>query len=163
MKAMIQQRWQAMPERDRKVYCLLAIFLVLVLLYAFVWQPSVQARTKLRHELLEKKSQLAHMQLQAKQIQTLKSAIRLSQSSPTGLKTALETSAKLHHMDAKISEIDALADGGIHLSLPSVSFDKWVSWAFALQTEHQIRITSAHIKALPAGMVHVEVDLLATQ
>jgi type II secretory pathway component PulM len=163
MKAIIEQRWQAMPERDRKVYCLLAIFLVLVLLYAFVWQPSVQARAKLRHELLEKKSQLAQMHLQAKQIQTLKSAVRLSQSNPSGLKTALETSAKLHHMDAQISKIDALADGGLHLSLPSVSFDQWVSWAYALQSEHQIRIASAHIKALPAGMVHVEVDLVATQ
>jgi type II secretory pathway component PulM len=163
MKAIIEQRWQAMPERDRKVYCLLAIFLVLVLLYAFVWQPSVQARANLRHELLEKKSQLAQMQLQAKQIQTLKSAVRLSQSSPSGLKTALEASAKLHHMDAQISKIDALADGGLHLSLRSVSFDQWVSWAYALQSEHQIRIASAHIKALPAGMVHVEVDLVATQ
>lgn len=163
MKAMIQQRWQAMPERDRRVYCLLAIFLVLILLYAFVWQPSVQARAKLRHELLEKKSQLAQMQVQAKQIQTLKSAIRLSQSSPSGLKTAVETSAKLHHIETQISKIDTLTDGALNLTLPNISFDTWVAWAYALQTEHQIRIASAHIKALPAGMVHVEVDLVATQ
>jgi type II secretory pathway component PulM len=135
----------------------------MLLVYAYIWLPSVQARATLSQSLIEKKSQLAQMQMQATQIQTLKSAINLSHGGASGLQTALNTSAKLHQVEQYISAMKVLEQGGVHVSLPSIRFDVWTKWAFALQTEHQIRIATAHIQALPSGLVQVEADLVTTE
>lgn len=163
MKQQLLNKWQSMPARDRHILIVIAIAVMILVVYAYIWLPSVQARATLSQEVLEKKSQLAQMQLQAGQIQTLKTAINMSHSGANGLQSAVDASAELHQVAQFISSKEALEQGGIHISMPSISFDAWAKWAFALQTEHQIRIASAHIQALPAGLVHVEADLVTTE
>ena len=163
MRKLIQSKWQSMPENNRRISALLGVIVILALLYVGIWQPSVNARSKLSVKIQEKKSQLAQMQMQVAQIQSLRSAISLSHSSNHGLQTAIETSAKLHHLDGRISKIEVQHSGGVHIVIPSVSFDEWVAWAYALQTEHQIRVASMQAQALSVGLVSVDANLVAVE
>ncbi len=163
MKQALLNKWQSMSARDRQILMVIATAVTILVVYAFIWLPSVQARATLSQAVLEKKSQLAQMQIQAGQIQTLKTAIGISHSGASGLQNAVNASAKLHQVAQYISATESLEQGGLHISMPSISFDAWAKWAFALQTEHQIRIATAHIQALPTGLVHVEADLVTTE
>jgi type II secretory pathway component PulM len=163
MKKKIENKWQSIPENDRLIYVILGLVVALTLIYVGVWRPSVIAREKLEIDILHKKSQLAQMQLQAAQVRKLKSAISLSHRGPSGLKKAIENSATLHHIENKINKLEATPSGGMHISLPSISFDEWIAWAYALQTQNQIRIASARIHLISKGLVNVEAELVASK
>ena len=170
---LLKNKWLRLSQSDRNIYALLLLLVILALLLTFIWLPSQQARQRLSTQIQEKKSQLVQMQAQAAQISVLQRAIQLSHSNPAGLKSAIETSAKLHGLQNRISNIESSssvvdANGTktndvIKLTLASVSFDVWVSWVSALQSEHHIRVLSCQMTRLPdaTGTVAVEANLVA--
>lgn len=156
----LKQKWQSLPTNDRRIYSILGFIVGLALVYAFIWLPSQQARSRLSASIQEKKAQLAQMRSQTEQVKTLQSAIKLSHSNQQGLKSAIDTSANLHGMSGKITKTEADAQGAINISIPSISFDEWVSWIAALQSEHHVRVSKCDIVNLGSA-VKIEATLVA--
>lgn len=156
----LKQKWLNLSVNDRRIYGALAFVVGLALVYAFIWLPSQQARARLSTSIQEKKSQLAQMRSQTEQVKALQSAIKLSHSNQQGLKSAIDTSANLHGMSAKIAKIEADAQGAINISIPNISFDEWVSWVAALQSEHHVRVSKCDIANLGKA-VKIEATLVA--
>lgn len=158
MIALLKSKWNALSASDRRIYAMLIALVSALIIYALIWLPSQQARVRLDKIIQEKNAQLVQMQVQAAQINALKSAFKLSHSNAAGLQTALETSAKLHGMSGKISKLEQDSSGAINIALASVTFDEWLSWVSALQAEHQVRIASCHIASLGGNTGLVKVD-----
>jgi len=156
----LKQKWLSLPVNDRRIYSILGFVVGTGLIYAFIWLPSQQARSHLDIVIQEKKSQLAQMRVQLEQVKALQGAIKLSHSSQDGLKSAIENSANLHSMRSKIGKIEADAQGGMNISLPSIGFDEWVSWIAALQSEHHVRVSKCDIVRISNG-VKIEATLVA--
>ncbi len=157
MLSTLKLKWQSVPANDRQIYMLLAIIIGISFIYAFLWLPSIHARVSLEREIVEKEYQLKKMQAQAVQVQALQNAVKLSHSNVQGFRNALEDSAKLYGMTSSISKIQLSEKGAVNVGLPKVNFDNWIRWVNALQTEHQIRLLSAHIAVLGnSNMVQVD-------
>ena len=153
----LKLKWQNVPANDRRIYIMLSIIIGISFIYAFIWLPSSNARVRLEREIVEKKYQLKKMQAQAVQVQALQNAVKLSHSNAQGFRNVLEDSAKLYGMTSSISKIQQNEKGATNVGLPKVNFDTWIRWVNALQTEHQIRLLSAHVAVLGnSNMVQVD-------
>jgi len=156
----LKQKWLSIPTNDRRIYMVLGFIVGLALLYAFIWLPSQQARTRLSTGIQEKKSQLLQMREQANTVKSLQDIVKLNRSNPSNFKASIETSAKLHQMHQHISNIEVNSEGAIHISLPKVNFNEWVNWIAALQNEHLIRIKASDITYVDKA-VKIEATLVA--
>lgn len=157
MLSTLKLKWQNVPANDRRIYTLLGVIFGLAFMYAFIWLPSNHARVRLDKEIVEKKYQLKKMQAQVMQIQAIQNAVKLSHSNKKGLQSVLESSALTYGIKSNISKIQLNEKGVANVVLPKVNFDNWIKWVNALQTEHQIRLLSAHIANLGnTNMVQVD-------
>jgi general secretion pathway protein M len=157
----LRDYWQGLSAQDQRIVSVLTGLIAALLLYTLVWQPAQVARARLEANILQKQAQLLVMQTQAKQIQALRDAGKRLRDGQGNLQTAVETSAQAHQIRALITELQ-LAEDGLNIRLPTVKFSDWITWAHALQTEHQIRIKSVSIAGLKQnGLVKVDAVLTA--
>lgn len=147
MLILIKEKWQSYTQNEQRIIGVLLVLVLLVLLYALIWQPGLKARERLTVSIAKKQSQLQTMQTQAAQIDALNQTVKLLQRNPQGLKIAVETSARLHSIKLSNGKLSLTPEGALELTLVDISFDDWIRWADALQTEHQVRVTRCHIEA----------------
>ena len=159
MKNSFNRFWQARNAREKKVLIFCVLFLLLVFLYAYVWQPGEQAITRLDEILPQMRAKAALMHQQASEISQLQKH-RRTQYQSTDLKSEIDASAQNHHLHASLSLLSVDNAGAAHLILNSISFNAWIRWLDALQQENHLRLESSHIETLTEpGMVKVDATL----
>lgn len=161
MKNSLNVFWQARNDREKKVLIVCGFILLAGFLYAYVWQPGEQARTRLREILPQLSAKAARMREQANEIRMLRKSAP-TQDANASLKSEIEASASRHKLHDRISALTLDNAGKAHLSLDTVSFDAWIRWLDALQRENHLRLQASHIQTLSdPGMVKVNATLAA--
>jgi general secretion pathway protein M len=135
--------WYKRSKRDRNIITAVAIVSLLLILYAYVWLPMKNTRTRLRTELPQLRAQAAQMELQAKEVAQLKTSSQPGAKRP--LRDIINQVAEQNGMKEALSQVVSLSTDRMQVSLDKVDFDKWVKWVSQLSTQGGLRIESAHI------------------
>ncbi len=159
MKNTLLSFWRVRSEREKWTLMLGALFLLVSLLYALVWQPADKARTRLRAALPQLRLQAALMHRQAMEIHRLQNSLR-TPTAAIDIKSELEASARHHHLDTQLSVLTVDAAGNAQLTMNAVPFAQWIAWLGDLQQQNHILLQSGHIQALgQPGMVRINATL----
>lgn len=153
MKARFLEFWQGLNPRERWLVGGGALVLLVMLLYAFAWQPVASGDKRLRARLPQLRADAAAVQAGALEVQRLRAAAP-AVPPPDNVQAALEAAVRgANWQNATVQPVDATR---ARVIVPSVEFDRWVAWVGRLRTEQRLLLDSGEIEALPSpGLVKV--------
>lgn len=144
-----------MSARERRVLLIGGVFLVLALLYAFLWEPGLQARERLSGALPRLRAQLEDMKLQRQEVEALRKRLG---AAPQGadLRALVRASVERSAIRASVERIEWRGEQVLVVA-SAVEFDPWLEWVRGLQRELGVRVVGAEVRALPQpGRVRLE-------
>ena len=155
----LKQRLQSLTERERVVLGAGVIFTILIILYAFVWEPWQKELNHLRTQVPIKQETLVWMQKQADQVGPLlqKEAIA-KQLDKQPLLTVIEGSAQRSGLSKYIRRMAPGENGQVQIWLTEVEFDKWITWLEQLRTLG-IEVNTASVNRTKDNRVTIRVTL----
>ena len=155
----LKQRLQSLTERERVVLGAGVIFTILIILYAFVWEPWQKELNRLRTQVPVKQETLVWMQKQADQVGPLlqKEAIA-KQLDNQPLLTVIEGSAQRSGLSKYIRRMAPGENGQVQIWLTEVEFDKWITWLEQLRTLG-IEVNTASVNRTKDNRVTIRVTL----
>lgn len=159
LQTLRQQHWDKRPLHERRAILAGAAFVLPLLTYFLLWQPSHDAVGKLRDKLPQLRIQADQMHKASGQIEELRHRPQLAVMDALAVKSAIKTSASTH--GASLTTIDAQEPNGVRITMSAVSFEKLLIWLRELQTSQHIRIDSISVTKLSdPGMVAVRATLI---
>ena len=155
----LKQRLQSLTERERVVLGAGVIFTILIILYAFVWEPWQKELNRLRTQVPVKQETLVWMQKQADQVGPLlqKEAIA-KQLDNQPLLTVIEGSAQRSGLSKYVRRMAPGENGQVQIWLTEVEFDKWITWLEQLRTLG-IEVNTASVNRTKDNRVTIRVTL----
>lgn len=166
MKQQLIARWNSFSAREKHILALLALVMLCLSFYAFVWLPVQQGRARLARTMPEKQARLLLMRSQAAEIERLRGQYKSIQGTASGLKAAIEVSAKFHGLvpnypaPEKNNDRQRLGKNQLEITLTQLNFDTWIKWLESLQNQNHIRVLSCRI--IPAGAAQIRVEAVFT-
>ena len=151
-------RLRALPPREQLLY-LGGAAAVLLILYLSLWLPMQHELARLRVAVPREKIQYAQMQVQAMQVNQL----RTSGHRPLAggnLLANLEQSATANGLRSRISRMEPDGANGARLSLDGVDFNALIRWLADLQNQGGVHVEKATFEAQPAAAGTVNARLV---
>ncbi|MFQ5754641.1 MAG: type II secretion system protein GspM [Acidiferrobacterales bacterium] len=138
--------WRTLEPRERLVITAGSIIALVMLFYTFLWMPVQRDLTRLRVDVPKTQTQLARMQLQARQVTRLQAGT--TTATPSGnLLSTLERSALDRGLRRNITRMEPDGSAGVRLALDGVGFNTLLRWLTDLQQRSGVRVESATITA----------------
>lgn len=165
MKQQLTARWEAFSRKEKNILLVLALAMLGLLLYAFVWLPVQQGRERLTQDIPMQQSKLLLMRSQAADVERLRRQHKQLHATANGLKAAVEVSAKFHGLTPRYPVADKGGDPlKLEVALSQVSFATWIKWVESLQSQNHVRVLSCHITPDgAAGQIQVEAVFAAAE
>lgn len=158
MKQRLREYWLARSPRDRRIIGGIAALIAISVVYAYLWMPMIEARTRLRAELPKLRGATAEMAAQEQEIKRLKAAP--ASASQAVSPELINQSAERAGIKDNLTQVTSLSAERVQVTLNSVAFDRWIGWTRALATESALRVESAQVTgAGDAGTVKVQAVL----
>ena len=158
MKEQLIARWNTFSGKEKSILTVIALVMLSFTFYAFAWLPTQHGRERLARVIPDKQAKLILMRSQAADIERLRGQYKSLSGAPDALKAAIEVSAKFHGLAPSYPAPAKNGDSGrLAIALKQISFDTWVKWVEALQSQNHIRVQSCRIT--PNGTIgQVSVD-----
>jgi len=158
MKQQVMMRWNSFSSKEKRLLIVLALVMLSLCFYAFIWLPVQHGRERLAKIIPEKQVKLMLMRSQAADIEHLRGQQnKLIRGASGALKAAVEVSAKFHGLIPSYNKSEQTSESQLSLTLTQVSFDSWIKWVESLQSQNHVRVKSCRI--IPegqSGQVRVE-------
>lgn len=149
--------WHGLNSRERRTVSLGSAVLLAGLSYAFLWQPLMHDRVRLRAALPGLRAQAAQFQSAKEEAQRLKAVAVANPSAHTGLQQVLGDSAAAAGLQKSVERIVPQSADRATLMLNNANFDKWVEWQAQLLTVHHVRLESCVIETnAQTGLVKIQ-------
>lgn len=150
-------RWQRLQPRERMSLTLLGAFLLVVLLYALLWQPAQQRARDAQAYFQQERELHAYME------QNTELARRMSRSNPVSL--APEQLQGLVTQSAQqkgltIESFDFGSDGSLQVTLPSAGYGTLLRWFDELQAAGAT-LAEVSLSQVGEGLVDARVSFRA--
>lgn len=150
-------RWQRLQPRERLSLTLLGAFLLVVLLYALLWQPAQQRARDAQAYFQQERELHAYME------QNTELARQMSRTSPVSL--APEQLQGLVTQSAQqngltIESFDFGNDGSLQVTLPSAAYGTLLRWFDELQAAGAT-LAEVSISQVGEGLVDARVSFRA--
>ena len=158
MKDSLLAYWNSRSPRDRVILAGVGAFAVIALTWAYVWQPMLAARLRLRAELPQMRAAAMEMKSAATEVARLGG---LPQPEPKDAIAAAKSATEAANLDQDGIQFAALGANRVQVNAPNVAFDSWVDFVRQLQISAFGRVESMHITALgEPGAVRVQAVLV---
>lgn len=147
-----------LEANERRMLIIGAPLLLVMLLYAGVWDPLVGKAEALRVSTAEQQSLLAWMRGAAQEVKQLRGSggQRVKSASGGSLLSLVDRTAKSGRLGPALKRVQPDGEASVRVWLESASFDDTVRWLTALETRHGVRVVSSVFQALEApGRVDV--------
>lgn len=157
----MKEWWHNLQLREQRILMGGAAALILLMLYALVWDPYQQEMTRLEQAVSVKRSDLQTMQQAAAEIEALRRTGAGGQL-PGGQSVmgVVDNSAKQFSIAAGIKRIQPEGERAVKVWAEQVPFDDLVRWFDELQKKFGIAIHTLSIERQEAsGRVNVRVEL----
>jgi general secretion pathway protein M len=155
--------WQRLGERDRLTLTFGALIAAAIVLWAFVWQPMVDANAQLGARVRQGEQDLAWMQQVAS---TLKQ--RRLQGANVGLQRAgrsllalADGTAREAGLDGVLKRVEPVGEGRVNVWLENTTFDHTMLWLESLRQSYGVRVDELSIdRATAPGVVNARITLI---
>jgi type II secretory pathway component PulM len=148
--------WAERSRRERAVLAGACVLVLVVTLYALLWEPGLEARKRLSATLPRLRAQVEDMRLQKKEVEVLRKTVSAS-SQGADLRALLRASVERSLLKSAVERIEWRTNDRVLVAASTLDFDQWLDWVRALQSELGVRLDSCEISALAQpGRVRVE-------
>ena len=156
-----QTFWRERGQREKQLLVILAVF-ILFAAYAWLVMAALKARSDLSISLLQLRSQLAHLEKDASEI----NALRQRPATKTGivdLKALAQSQAGAAGLTRSLQRADSASVNQIQVSFAAAAFSDWLVWLKGMQAQ-QLRLESCRLESLSStpGLVSVTASLSRT-
>ncbi len=150
--------WSSLADRERRVLSAGGVALVLIVLYAGVWDPLSGARHR-------RETELQAARAMASQLETLAAAAPRAGGAPAGagqsLLAVIDQSRKSSSITKPPSRLQPEGDDTVRIWLEDVPFEGLLRWLGELQTRYGVRVDSAEIERESGpGLVNARLTLV---
>lgn len=153
----LQRLWMARSPQERKLIIAIAA-VVLSGLYAWLLYSAGQTGSALRANLPGLRMQAHSIELQATEIESLRT-LPMPVASDSALLPLVQTSAANAGLTEMLTSIEARGVEQVFVEFGAIPFSTWLDWVSAL-SQQNIRVESVRMEALTArGLVSVSVVL----
>lgn len=151
--------WQSLSARDQKILLIATPLVVLLLLYALVFDPWLNYHQQLIKRKENQEAIVKWLNNAAIEISSLRQQQKVPQRQ-TSLLSTVDVSARRAGLHDKILRSEPDGENGVRLTLADLPFDDLVRWLLQLQQESLIvvRTISVLAKETP-GLVQVRLEL----
>lgn len=159
---MIATWWKAQSTRDQRILLIGAIVVVVVLLWAFVWDPLAHRRVELEQQLDGARRDLALMRVAEAEIERLRSVGTRTPADRQGrsLLALADASARSSGLDGVLKRIEPVGPRSVRASFEFAAFDSVIGWLESLSGEYGIQVTDFSADRVDAaGLVNARVTL----
>ncbi len=155
-----------MSQSEKRTLGIVSIALVILLLYAFVWNPVVKGVDRLRATVSEQQELLVWMQASAEEVKTLRAAEGASRPTSRGgqsLLLVVDQTAKGSKLGTALKRVEPKGQNEVRVRLEEVAFDDMVRWLSGLQRRQGVNVDSISIDRQSApGRVNANLTLKGT-
>lgn len=158
-RSQLMQRWRALAPREQLSLASLGGFLVLVLLYVALWQPTQQHLLAARATFEAQRELNAYLHSQAPAARSLASVPQTS-IDPARLQGLVTATAAAQGLI--IERLDNAGDGDLQLNLQPAPFAQLLRWFTVLQ-EQGVQIAEAGLDRAADNQVAARLSLRVAQ
>jgi len=155
----VREWWRARAPRERLVYGVGACALLIASVWAYVWLPLQDERTRLAAALPKLRAQAAEVAHESAEVDRLRAAGRKRGAVPQG---AIEEAMRAAGFGESYGGISPLGEGRVQVNLRTVPFDELVRALAALGESQGVTVESVALRAAGEGKVQVESLVLRT-
>ncbi|MGE0798083.1 MAG: type II secretion system protein GspM [Lautropia sp.] len=154
------QRWQALGARDRRMLVLATVFIAIVVLWLFGFEPAWDGRRQLARELPALRGDLAQMDQLAAEARLAATGNAQVNESTAQLKARLEQSLADAGLSAATAQIEATGEI-IEARFRQAEFEAWLYWLDGAVRETRMRVVDLSLTRESPGVVSGRVALEA--
>jgi len=152
----LRTRWAALSVSEQRMIRLGAAIVLPVLFYLLLWQPAHSGVDRLQQSVPQLRAQLAQMQAQAVEVQTLRHGARPAVLEGDALRRIVQGAVEAAGWGAPTVLVELADKNEIRVNAEGVAFARWVALLRELENTHHIRVSALTISASSApGMVKV--------
>ena len=157
---MFQERWNKMNNREQKIVAWGGIGTILIMLYAFVWDPWQLALTQLQQQLPAKRTDAAWIESLARLAQQIDRSGGRRPAASGPILTVVENSAKAAGIRDQINQMSpGETSGQVRIWLDSTSFDQWLKWIDELYVKDGVQVVEAAVQRGRENKVDIRATL----
>ncbi|WP_263144216.1 type II secretion system protein M [Pseudomonas sp. RIT-PI-AD] len=157
-RALLAQRWQAMPSRDRLAITLLALFMLLVVLYLGLWLPAERRVEQAKTYFEQQRALNLYLQSRAPEVRGLQDRPAQASVDPARLQGVVTSTAA--EQGLAVERLDNEGEAGVQVSLQPAPFPQLLRWFLQLQ-EQGVSIQEAGLDRAEEGRVAARLSLKA--
>ncbi len=136
--------WMSLQTRERMIFMVSAIMLVLILIYLLIIEPYIESRTMLANNIQANQQTLVWMQQASQQVKQLRASasprVRAGKDKRS-LLAVVDISAKRSKIRTNIQRMEPQGKDGIKLTIDDVDFDKLIRWVGSIQLSQGVNVT----------------------
>lgn len=148
----MNEYWQQLEEKDKKLVGILAVTLTIAVVYWFVWQPLQDKIANTQRQINVQQNTLADVKVIGQKIIALQGG-KSKPATKGDINQLVNRSAKRHGI--KISRMQA-KNTSLQLWVDEVTFNSFLAWIEELEFQHGIKVENVDISVgKDSGMIKV--------
>jgi general secretion pathway protein M len=156
----MKSRWAALTASEQRMVKWGALIVLPILFYLLLWQPAHTHVAKLQTSVPLMRAQLAQIQAQAVEVQTLRQGAHPAVLEGDALRRIVVGAAEAAGWAAPILVIEQADKQAVRVSAESIAFASWIKFLREIDSAHHIRADSLTVTPTPTtGMVKVSATL----
>jgi type II secretory pathway component PulM len=156
----MKSRWAALSASEQRMVKWGAIIVLPILFYLLLWQPAHANVAKLQTSVPQMRAQLAQIQAQAVEVQTLRQGAHPAVLEGDALRRIVTGAAEASGWAAPMLVIEQADKQAVRVSAESIAFASWIKFLREIDSAHHIRADSLTVTPSPTtGMVKVSATL----
>jgi len=156
----MKSRWEALTASEQNMVKWGAAIVLPSLFYLLLWQPAHTNVAKLQTSVPQMRAQLAQIQVQAVEVQTLRQGAHPAMLEGDALRHIVAGAAEAVGWAAPMFVIEQADKQAVRVTAESIEFARWVKFLRELDSAHHIRADSLTVTPSPtSGMVKVSASL----
>lgn len=133
--------YNGLQSRERYLVIAGSLVMILVLLYALVWDPVFQKAKRLEKSVAANKQTVAWMQSASAEVRGLRRSGVKTVDTDTSLISAVEASAKKSGLRDSVARMEPLGANKINVELRDANFDRLMIWVGMLSQEYAANVS----------------------
>jgi type II secretory pathway component PulM len=147
--------------RERMTLVAGGIILLALLAYGLLYEPQNAARSKLAQRLPAERAALRLMQVQAAEIQRLRT--RMGDPGKGGLEQRVKASAATFGLGGSFVQFVALSNDQVQLSTQALPTNTWIDWLADMERQGVMVLRCRITAGEQAGLARLELTLTGNQ